>query len=248
MIQHQIKLQNWNITCANIEEARRITESLYEDKEYACNLETDSPNILDVGSHIGLAILYFKRRYPNAKIIGFEPNPNTFNFLKKNIQQNSISDINLINAGIASQNGESDFFIDANPQNPWAWGDSMVQMPWYDKDKYQTIKVKTVRLSEYINQKIDLLKIDAEGYESEILSEIIDKLHLVKYIAVEFHGSKNNSKNNFKHLVNLLKNHNFKVMTKIKTILLPSFLTMPIYNIRSKLSDNYQFLFHAKQV
>src|SRR5438309_5716037 len=41
--------------------------------------------ILDIGSNIGASILYFHRQFPDAKIFGFEPHPDTFRVLQENV-------------------------------------------------------------------------------------------------------------------------------------------------------------------
>src|SRR6184192_2229413 len=41
--------------------------------------------ILDIGSNIGASILYFHEKFPDAKIFGFEPHPDTFRVLEKNV-------------------------------------------------------------------------------------------------------------------------------------------------------------------
>jgi FkbM family methyltransferase len=42
-----------------------------------------SPYIIDAGANIGLSIIYFKKKYPNSKIVAFEPDKLIFNILKK---------------------------------------------------------------------------------------------------------------------------------------------------------------------
>src|SRR6266849_9306839 len=41
--------------------------------------------ILDIGSNIGASILYFHHEFPDAKIFGFEPHPDTFRILQENV-------------------------------------------------------------------------------------------------------------------------------------------------------------------
>src|SRR5205807_3703122 len=43
--------------------------------------------ILDIGSNIGASIIYFHRQFPDANIFGFEPHPDTFRILQKNVAQ-----------------------------------------------------------------------------------------------------------------------------------------------------------------
>src|ERR1044071_4816990 len=48
-------------------------EEIFKRENYKVDFATNDPFIIDCGSNIGLSIIYFKTRYPNAKIIGFEP-------------------------------------------------------------------------------------------------------------------------------------------------------------------------------
>ena len=41
--------------------------------------------ILDIGANIGIASIYFTNRFPSAKIYAFEPMPENYSLLTKNI-------------------------------------------------------------------------------------------------------------------------------------------------------------------
>src|SRR5436309_12039173 len=41
--------------------------------------------IVDIGSNIGASIIYFHRQFPDARIFGFEPHPDTFRILQENV-------------------------------------------------------------------------------------------------------------------------------------------------------------------
>jgi hypothetical protein len=53
-------------------------QEIFEEECYSFNASSSYPFIIDCGSNIGLSIIYFKRQYPNARIIGFEPDPMIF--------------------------------------------------------------------------------------------------------------------------------------------------------------------------
>ena len=44
--------------------------------------ENEAPLILDIGSNIGISVLHYKRLFPKARIIAFEPDPDFFPVLK----------------------------------------------------------------------------------------------------------------------------------------------------------------------
>ena len=48
-----------------------VMEEVLLREEYYFDIEIPNPRILDCGSHVGLAIYYFKSLYPEAVITGF---------------------------------------------------------------------------------------------------------------------------------------------------------------------------------
>src|SRR5690242_15479864 len=57
---------------------------------YQFDAVRQNPLIIDGGSNIGMSILYFKRIYPDARIIGFEPDPDIYQLLNNNLSKNNI--------------------------------------------------------------------------------------------------------------------------------------------------------------
>jgi len=191
------------------EEFEAIYKAIFEEEDYNFITTNPSPRIIDAGSHIGIAALYFKRRYPTAQVVCFEPNPTTFKLLEKNISQNRLEDITLVNAAVATAKGKIKFYVSKDEQMPWTWGDSAAMNKWVSDETTKTIKVNSVRLSEYINQEVDLLKLDVEGSEEEVLKEAEEKLINVKQIFMEFHGSSTNPTNDSEKILTLLKRNGF---------------------------------------
>src|SRR3990167_3249761 len=63
--------------------------------------------IIDGGSFIGLSCLYFKKKYPGARITIFEPDKNALSFLRKNIGANHIKNVEIIEKGLFRKDGET---------------------------------------------------------------------------------------------------------------------------------------------
>src|SRR5690348_5460731 len=61
-------------------------EEIFVDEVYKCNFNSAEPYIIDCGANIGLSVIYFKQKYPNAKIIAFEPDKFQFDNLLQNIE------------------------------------------------------------------------------------------------------------------------------------------------------------------
>lgn len=152
-------------------------KDIFKDKIYHFTTPNPSPIILDAGGCIGMSTLYFKMIYPQARITVFEPDPEIFPVLTRNVSTNKLTDITCVNAALAKQRGSLNFY----PDN--ADGGSM-----YAINQRAAVAVDAVQLSSYINQPIDLLKIDIEGMEGEVFEEIEPKLHLVHEIVFEYHN------------------------------------------------------------
>ena len=157
-------------------------KDIFKNKIYYFNTQKSEPFIIDAGSCIGMSILYFKYVYPEARIIGFEPDREIFTILQRNIKRNNLSKIELINAALASREGELVFFPDGTD------GGSLV----FESNK-ETTKIKAVRLSDYINEPVDFLKMNIEGAELDVLTEISDKLHFINEMVIEYHSFDNSN-------------------------------------------------------
>ena len=63
-------------------------DELFVDEVYKSVLNTEQPYILDCGANIGLSVIYFKKQWPNATVIAFEPDEKNFEYLNKNTEDN----------------------------------------------------------------------------------------------------------------------------------------------------------------
>src|SRR5436853_2833656 len=61
--------------------------------------------ILDIGSNIGASIIYFHRQFPEAKIFGFEPHPDTFRILQENVAH--LPGVTIFNNGLGATHQRS---------------------------------------------------------------------------------------------------------------------------------------------
>ncbi len=177
--------------------------------EYIFSAMTATPFILDCGANIGLSVLYFKKLYPQAKIIAFEPNPETFKLLEINVQQNNLQDVQLINAAVSDSLTELEFYVN-DDDYPWSLSDTCVKDTYGGPAGWKTIKVPAVKLSAYIKQHVDLLKLDIEGMEETVLKEIEDQLDKIEEIRLEFHTHKANTINDLDRTLALLNKQGFK--------------------------------------
>lgn len=152
-------------------------KDIFINKIYDIKPSNSKTKILDVGGYIGLSAMFFQTVFKEVQIKVFEPDPIIFNLLKKNLKTNNFNDIEIFNVGVGKNEGEIRFFPDGADG-----GNSFIQ------NTEKVIDIKLVKLSDFINEPIDLLKMNIEGMEGDVFEEIEEKLPLIKEIIFEYHA------------------------------------------------------------
>lgn len=186
------QLYGYSLTYDNPQETLGIAKEIFKGNCYYFETDNPTPLIIDAGAHIGLASLYFKSLYPQAKIVAIEPNPNNFILLQQNLAQNQIDNIELFNLALWDRDGIRQFYLDRT-EDRWYSTSGFVKSAWNQRQKSRSIQVATKPLSDFLNQEIDLLKLDIEGVEERVLLSVGVRIRQVKHIIFEFHPTVNNS-------------------------------------------------------
>lgn len=170
--------------------------------------DTKSPTIIDCGANNGITALFFKKKYPKAKITCVEPVPNTFKLLEKNLKP--FSAITCLNYAIGNSNNPTTLFV-PKVQDQDSLFVSTSKERWSKNTKFDKVSVKTIKLSSLIKEKVDCVILDIEGNEEKILKDLENtkKIKLIKNIFVEFHGFKGNS---LAIIASILERNDFKIV------------------------------------
>lgn len=193
-------------------------EEIFIKNSYHFKSTSDTPFIIDVGSNIGISVLYFKYIYPQAKIIAIEPNPIAYQYLLKNIKINKLENITTYNAAAANTSGKVNLYGE-NYQGGYSLGNSIIKKWGLQRKTSSLIEVDSILISQLINQPIDLLKIDIEGAEMTVLTEIGAKLNYVKQILMEVHESNEiNEHNKLTKIFTILNNYNYQTRSFEKNV------------------------------
>jgi FkbM family methyltransferase len=148
------------------------------DQIYRFVSHRSNPFIIDCGANIGLSLLYFKHLYPNARMIAFEPDPQNFAVLQRNVKAFGLPDVALHQKAV--WNAEADLAFQATG--------SLASRVLTEEGGIQTIRVSGARLKDYLSEPIDFLKLDIEGAERDVLLDCADSLTNVDHLFVEYHG------------------------------------------------------------
>ncbi|MGB3510083.1 MAG: FkbM family methyltransferase [Microcoleaceae cyanobacterium] len=137
--------------------------------------------VLDIGANIGLTTLLLSKLVgKNGKVHSFEPNPELLKMLKKTLDHNQVSNVCLHEIALGSEESELELRIPRFKQNNQGCG-SLVR--YKNLNDCDTFKVPVRPLSTIVTEKgiksIRLIKIDVEGFESEVLGgaeEVLRKI------------------------------------------------------------------------
>ena len=152
----------------------------------------------DIGCNEGYySVLASKKNYL-GKTYSFEPVKSLIKIIKKNLSLNNIKNCKIYNFAIGDKNKSSTI----NLYHELNEGSSSIVSKYRYSNKTQKIIIKSLDnfyKKKRFNFKIDLIKIDVEGYELKILDGMMNLINRRKInkIIVEYHFniiSKNESK------------------------------------------------------
>ena len=158
---------------------RYVFEGEYESGHDGADL-----SILDIGANVGSFSLWAVRRWPGSTVRCFEPNPETFAILQRNVSGMRL--IQPVNAAVyPSERAREAFF------SRYA-GDGEAGLTRYIGDTFRegvvapTFEVDIVR-PETLGQA-DIVKIDIEGGEADVLGAL--DLSATSLVLAEFQNRK----------------------------------------------------------
>lgn len=133
--------------------------------DYLKKMTANDGVAIDIGAHFGLYSLVLAK-YFKKHVIAFEPTPYSAEIFRKNIAFNKLSNlIELREAAVGREIGTATFLIQ---QQEGAVSNSLVDY-WHSDEHKNKIKVDVVSIDETVSEKINFIKIDAEGNELDVL-------------------------------------------------------------------------------
>ena len=174
---HQFIFRGMKISTADFISVAYQIKEFFGDKRMDFNSERADPVIIDCGANVGISILRFKKIFPKAKITAFEPDKNIFQYLEANLKANNVTDVNLIQKAIWTNNDGVNFGSEGADGGSIFFSENINKVP-------------SIRLKDFLSSfdEIDLLKIDIEGAESDVLIDCKEELKKVKCLFVEYHS------------------------------------------------------------
>jgi FkbM family methyltransferase len=140
---------------------------------YRTSLLKRGDNVLDLGAATGdFCIIASRKVGPEGKIIAVEPNIEDYKILKLNIEKNRCYNIVPVNLGVGGVSSEVGMTF---------WGQKY-------SCKIETLEniLHTLEVKDHLN----FIKMDIEGWETEVTKKSINIIKNCPVISLEFHDTK----------------------------------------------------------
>jgi FkbM family methyltransferase len=199
----QIRFGSFRIYGFDYYTLQHLFGAIFVRNEYYFSTTAKAPQILDCGSNIGMSVLFFKYLYPNCSIQAFEPDLQTFNMLKKNVETNNLTNITLHNEAISDKDGTAVFYRDDQP------GTLQMGLTKRGVAPKKSIETQTISLANYLkDKKFAFMKMDIEGYETVVLPDLYNKnvLSNIEELVLEYHHNLKDMHSNLAEILQCLDN------------------------------------------
>ncbi len=185
---------------------------LLRTDEIIQNLVQPGMNVADIGANQGLYTMLFSRLVGSGTVHAFEPDPLLFQTLRSNLARNGTRNVRLYPFALASDNQNR--YLHRGTLNS---GDNRLSKKFGGSDEQVLVEVRT--LDKLLGQvKLDLLKIDTQGFELEVLKGGSKVLGSNKNLIVicEFwpYGLKMNGTEP-RSVLDLLRQHGFHIIHRV---------------------------------
>ena len=142
------------------------------------------PLILDCGSNTGLSCVWFARTYPEALVIGVEPESRNYSMAQRNTH--ALPNIKLLHAAVAAKDGTVRI---VDPGHGTSGFQTVASTGGGQEIPAYSIESLVKLGEENGTRKVApfLVKIDIEGFEGSLFAENIEWIDSVPLIIVELH-------------------------------------------------------------
>jgi len=151
-----------------------------EETRFLSKVVEDNFVVLDIGANLGWYTLNWLKSRNNVTVFSFEPLPEIYNRLVKNLELNGLNTKNAFNFGLSNVNEQVDFFFDTER----CGASSMVNL----RGTNDTINVRcsVKRIDDVFPKlgvkRLDFIKCDVEGAEKLVFAGGIETIKNFKPI------------------------------------------------------------------
>jgi FkbM family methyltransferase len=127
---------------------------------------------IDVGANVGYySVLGGEKVGRTGRVFAFEPEPDNFLLLQKNLQHNDLAYVKAVNAALSNKTGSAALYLNENN-----FGDHQI----YDNGEgRESLTIETLNGTEFLEASVsavDVVKIDTQGAESQVVEGMMPLL------------------------------------------------------------------------
>ncbi len=134
------------------------------------SLATASRVTLDVGAYTGYYALLAAHANPQGRVVAFEPLPQIFERLRRNIGLNGLANVDCVISAVGRTNGAATFY---HVDHPIPSSSSLSYQFMQHAPGLTSSQVRVVTMDDYLSVNplgpVDLVKIDTESTEPDVL-------------------------------------------------------------------------------
>jgi FkbM family methyltransferase len=160
---------------------------LFVEKEHDFNVGLDPDEvrlIVDCGANVGYTSVFMLNKYPNARLIAVEPDPENLEICRRNLEPYGAR-AEVIRAGVWSH--ETHLKLVRPDVSDFSWRIMVKEVAEGESSDLFATSLSAI-LERSGCTTIDLLKIDVEGSEEVIFAKNTEWLDHVRTIGIELHG------------------------------------------------------------
>jgi FkbM family methyltransferase len=161
---------DYSVLCPKIYSS--FLEEVFILDVYRTDLLREGDLVLDLGAGTGdFCVIASKKIGKSGKVIAIEPNRQDFELLKANIQMNACKNVIPLNLGVGKEHQEEEMTFRGN------------------KFRFVTDTLENILERLNIKEDVNFIKMDIEGFESDVVARSIEIIKKANVVSVEFHGT-----------------------------------------------------------
>lgn len=206
----RVRIGAFDVAALSVDNLAFLHREIFVNLAYYFRATRADPVIIDGGCNIGMSVVFFKTLYPHARVLAFEPAERTFDLLQANV--GGTPGVELHRAALGRENTLVPFYENDDP------GLLRQSTRRQRLSEARETRVEQRRLSEFITEGVDLVKLDVEGAEFAVVAELADSgsIELVRELIVEYHHQVGNDDDSIGAFLEQLRTLGFQFQLSAK--------------------------------
>jgi FkbM family methyltransferase len=214
---------------------KRVTD--YQERSLIKKNIQSGDIVIDIGANIGIYTKFLARCVGSkGKVYAFEPSPRNFHHLESYVRK--LTNVSIKNQAIGAESGTVNLYLSRHL--------NVDHHTYPTSDKREIVAISCTRLDDHFPplQRIDLVKIDTQGYEYQVLlgmQGLINSNKNIKIILEFWPYGLRAAGSDPRLVIDFLKEHDFDLNVIKKSGLFP-YAESEVIN-----GDNYINMFACRQ-